>query len=121
MPKRILVVDDSPTMRNLVKQSLQDNGFEISSAQDGKKALSEVKSNDFNLIITDINMPNMNGIDLIKECRDLPNHKNTPILIITTEGNEKTRSEGKDAGANGWIVKPFSPEVLVRAVAKLIQ
>lgn len=120
MTKTALIIDDSPTMRSMVKVTMeQQEGFECVTAQDGEKALKLAKTHDFDVIITDINMPNMDGITFIREVRKLSNHKYTPILALTTEGGSDTKGKGKDAGASGWIVKPFKPEVLSNAVRKV--
>ncbi|MDB2415344.1 response regulator [Rickettsiales bacterium] len=119
MTKKVLIVDDSPTMRSLVKTTLQQESWETITAQNGLKALKEIRNESVDLIITDINMPDMGGIELITELRKNDKTKSTPILIITTEGNDKTRNAGKEAGASGWIVKPFDPRTLLAAVNKL--
>jgi two-component system chemotaxis response regulator CheY len=117
--KTALVVDDSATMRNMIKATLNKEGFECITAQDGEKALKILGDQIVDIIVTDINMPNMDGIQLITELRKSPNAKFTPILVITTEGGQSTKTAGKEAGASGWIVKPFDPTVLISAVKKL--
>ena len=117
--KIALVVDDSHTMRNMVTLSLKEAQFEVIAASDGKEALSVIDGKDLDVIITDINMPNMDGIELIKILRANDNYKYTPILVLTTEGGDDKKNEGKKAGATGWIVKPFNPEVLMAAVKKV--
>jgi two-component system chemotaxis response regulator CheY len=113
------VVDDSATMRNMIKAVLDEMAFESITAQDGEKALKILGERTVDIIITDINMPNMDGIELIKHLRVQKNSKYTPILVITTEGGQNVKDAGKSAGASGWIVKPFTPEILNKAVTKL--
>ena len=117
---RILVVDDSTTMRQMVSFTLQDAGHEVTEAADGIAALAEAKGRKFDLVITDVNMPGMNGIDLVKCLRDLPEFKFTPILVLTTEAGQDVKAKGREVGATGWIVKPFSPEVLIQTLRKVL-
>lgn len=117
--KRALIVDDSATMRNMIKAVMTDMGFDIITAQDGVKAVKAASDEKFDVVITDINMPNMDGIELIRVLRETENMKYTPILVITTEGGDNVKSAGKQAGASGWIVKPFNPDTLQRAINKL--
>ena len=118
--KKALIVDDSYTMRNMISLALKDKSFEVVEAGDGEEALSAVdKSDKFDVVITDINMPNMNGIELIRKLRSDVKFKFTPILVLTTEGGDDKKDEGKQAGATGWIVKPFNPDVLLSAVEKV--
>ncbi|NDF11416.1 MAG: response regulator [Proteobacteria bacterium] len=119
MAKNVLVVDDSPTMRNMLKAAMQEQGFEVTMAEDGVDALKVVAKQKWDIIITDINMPNMDGIELIRELRQIETCKFTPILVITTEGGDTAKKAGKDAGASGWMVKPFNPDTLTKAVQKL--
>lgn len=119
MAKHCLIVDDSPTMRNMIKATVNEMGFEAATAQDGEKALKSVQAQKFDIIITDINMPNMDGIELIRHLRNQDGTKFTPILVITTEGGDNVKAAGKEAGASGWIVKPFNPDTLRKAIAKL--
>ncbi len=114
-----LVVDDSPTMRAMIKAVMDELGFDCLSAQDGQKAIKFLGEKTVDIIITDINMPNMDGITLIQELRKQNNSKFTPILVISTEGGSDIKSSGKIAGASGWIEKPFQPEALKNAVTKL--
>jgi len=114
-----LVVDDSPTMRNMVKAVLEQIGFDVSTAQDGKRAIKILGNKRMDVIITDINMPNMNGYEFIKEIRSNASYKAVPILILTTESTADAKAEGKAAGASGWIVKPFNPEILINAVSRV--
>ena len=119
MVRNALVVDDSYTMRNMVSLTLKEENFEVATAEDGVDALEVVGDEKFDLAIVDINMPRMDGIELIKQLRNKPNFKYTPILVLTTEGGEDKKMEGKQAGATGWIVKPFNPDTLLSAVHKV--
>jgi len=117
---RILVVDDSTTMRQMVSFTLQDAGHEVTEAADGIAALAEAKGRKFDLVITDVNMPGMNGIDLVKSLRELADFKFTPILVLTTEAGQDVKAKGREVGATGWIVKPFSPEQLLSTIARVL-
>lgn len=119
MSKQILIVDDTQTMREMVEFTLKQAGFSVSKAEDGQKGLEQAKTAQFDAVITDLNMPNMNGFELIRALRDMGNYKFTPILMLTTESDDSKKAEGKAAGATGWIVKPFSPEKLVSVVNKV--
>jgi len=119
MSKRALTVDDSKTMRDMVTFTLKGAGFEVIEAEDGKHALTVLNGSKVDVIITDLNMPNMNGIELIKALRADNNYKFTPILMLTTEADDTKKQEGKAVGATGWIVKPFNPEKLVQVVQKV--
>ena len=119
MGKKILAVDDSRTMREMVPFTLKDAGYEVIEAEDGKNALTVLNGVKVDAIITDLNMPNMNGFDLIRALRGNATYKFTPILMLTTEGDGSKKEEGKAAGATGWIVKPFNPEKLVEVVKKV--
>jgi two-component system, chemotaxis family, chemotaxis protein CheY len=119
MSKKALTVDDSKTMRDMVSFTLKGAGFEVREAADGKEALGVLASYKPDVVITDLNMPNMNGFELIRALRAGNDHKFTPILMLTTEGDDSKKQEGKAAGATGWIVKPFAPEKLVQVVQKV--
>ncbi|MDX2073358.1 MAG: response regulator [Alphaproteobacteria bacterium] len=119
MAKKILTVDDSKTMREMVAFTLKSAGYEILEAEDGKAALAALGGIKIDAVITDLNMPNMNGFELIRALRADPAYKFTPILMLTTEGDGSKKEEGKAAGATGWIVKPFNPEKLVEVVKKV--
>ena len=112
MGKRILVVDDSRAMRYILTVNLVSFGFNVVEAEDGLDGLSKARIDTFDLIITDINMPNMNGYELIKCLRIEKKYQDTPILAISTENSATAKKQGKEAGATGWIVKPFAPEKL---------
>ena len=120
MAKRILTVDDSKTMRDMVSFTLKGAGFDVVEAEDGVRALSLLSAGPkVDLIITDINMPNMDGVTLVKELRARPAYKSTPILVLTTEGGDEKKNEGRAAGATGWLVKPFAPDKLLQVVNKV--
>jgi two-component system chemotaxis response regulator CheY len=118
---KILAVDDSASMRQMVAFTLKGAGHDVVEAADGVEALNKAKTQSFDLVITDVNMPNMDGISLIKELRALPNFRFTPMLMLTTEAGMDKKQEGKAAGATGWIVKPFNPEQLLNTVKKVIR
>ncbi len=120
MAKKILAVDDSASIRQMVTFTLQQAGYEVLSAEDGQKGLSVAQSSQADLVITDLNMPNMDGIELIRQLRTLGNYKFTPILMLTTETDPTKKMQGKEAGATGWIVKPFNPEQLLKVIAKVL-
>jgi two-component system chemotaxis response regulator CheY len=116
MPK-ILIVDDSNMLRDMVKYALNEGGYpDVVEAVDGVDGLAKAKATQFDLIVSDINMPNMNGFELIAELRKLPVYASTPILTLTTEKTDDMKAKGKEVGATGWIVKPFVPEQLLKAV-----
>ncbi|MCC7260773.1 MAG: response regulator [Alphaproteobacteria bacterium] len=119
MTKLALTVDDSKTMRDMVSFTLKNAGFEVIEAEDGVAALSVIQGKSVNVVITDLNMPNMDGLTLIQKLRENPAYKFTPILMLTTEADETKKAAGKNAGATGWIVKPFNPEKLVQVVNKV--
>ncbi len=116
----ILAVDDSASMRQMVAFTLKGAGHDVVEAADGVDALSKAKSRKFDLVISDVNMPNMDGITLIRELRSLPAFRFTPILMLTTESTADKKQEGKNAGATGWIVKPFNPDQLLATIKKVL-
>lgn len=120
MGKHILSVDDSSSVRKMIAMTLTGAGYEVSEAEDGNTGLSAAKFKDYDLILTDQNMPGMDGITLAKSLRALPQYKTTPILMLTTESSEEFKSQGKAAGITGWLVKPFDPQKLVDTVKKVI-
>ncbi|MEK6784270.1 MAG: response regulator [Nitrospirota bacterium] len=121
MSKTALVVDDSRTMRQMVAFTLTNAGFTVIEAEDGKDAVSKVAAGTkLDIVVTDLNMPEMDGITLIKKLRQLTAYKFTPILMLTTESAMEKKKEGKEAGATGWIVKPFNPDVLLKTIAKVL-
>ena len=119
--KTILLVDDSNSMREMVSFTLKADGHNIIEAEDGSIALDYAKNNVVDLVITDVNMPNMDGLTLTRELRKLDTYKFIPILILTTETGVEKKQEGKTAGATGWIVKPFSPEHMIAVIRKVIK
>ena len=120
MPRTILVVDDSVTIRQMVCFTLSEAGFSLIQAGDGQEALERLAGQHVDLIITDLNMPRLDGIGLIRAVRSRPASKCTPVLMLTTESQESKRQEGRAAGATGWIVKPFQPQKLVQVVHKVL-
>ncbi|MEE9493871.1 MAG: response regulator [Gammaproteobacteria bacterium] len=116
----ILAVDDSNSMRQMVSFTLKQAGHEVIEAADGVEALSAVKGKSINLVLSDVNMPNMDGLTLVKELRQLPDFKYTPILMLTTEAGANKKQEGKAAGATGWLVKPFNPEQLLSTINRVL-
>jgi len=120
MAKTILIVDDSASVRQVVSIALKGAGYDVLEACDGKDALSKLTGQKVHLIISDVNMPNMDGITLVKEVKKLANYKFTPIIMLTTESQEDKKQEGQAAGAKAWVVKPFRPEQMLAAVSKLI-
>ena len=117
---KILVIDDSPSMRNMVKTTLLASGHQVDDAVDGQLGLSKIKTTQYDAIISDINMPVMDGIELTRQTRALPAYKYTPILLLTTESATDKKLEGKQAGATGWLVKPFNPEKLTSTVDRVL-
>jgi two-component system, chemotaxis family, chemotaxis protein CheY len=120
MSKNILVVDDSASIRQVVGIALRGAGYNVLEATDGKDALVKLDGQKINLVISDVNMPNMDGISFLKEMRQKPNYKFTPVIMLTTEGAEEKKREGQAAGAKAWIVKPFRAEQMLQAVSMLI-
>ncbi len=116
----ILAVDDSASMRQMVTFTLKGAGFDVVDAVDGVDALNKAKTNKFDLVVTDVNMPNKDGITLIKDLRALPDYKFIPMLMLTTESGTDKKMQGKAAGATGWIVKPFNPDQLLKTVKKVL-
>jgi two-component system chemotaxis response regulator CheY len=121
MPKKVLIVDDSLTMRQLVKMTLTRSGYDVVEAEDGQKGLQKASLQAFDLVLSDINMPIMTGLDMLRGLRKLPAYKFTPIVLITTESQLEKKQEGKAAGATGWIVKPFEQEQLLAVVTKVLR
>lgn len=117
---KILAVDDSASMRQMVSFTLKGAGHDVTEATDGVEALGLAKNGPVDLVISDVNMPNMDGITLIGELRKLSTYKYTPILMLTTESGSDKKSEGKAAGATGWIVKPFNPDQLIATIKKVL-
>ncbi len=120
MGKTVLIVDDSASLRQVVSIALKGAGYDVLEGCDGKDALTKLDGQKVHLIISDVNMPNMDGISFVKEVKKLPNYKFTPIIMLTTESQEAKKQEGQAAGAKAWVVKPFKPEQMLTAVSKLI-
>jgi len=120
VPKTILTVDDAPTMRKLIAFTLSGAGHKVLEAPDGKAALSLLKTTRVDMIVTDVNMPNMDGIELTRNLRALPQYARTPVLIVTTESQANAKAAGKQAGATGWIVKPFDGQQLLAIVKRVL-
>ena len=117
----ILAVDDSPSMRQMVSFTLKNAGFNVVEAVDGQDAWEKAGTRDFNLVLTDQNMPRMDGISLTKKLRENPKFKTTPILILTTESSDQMKQAGRSAGATGWLVKPFDPAKLLEVIKKVVR
>lgn len=120
MKKTILVVDDSPSMRQMVAFTLKRAGYEVVESPDGRAALQQLRDQRVALILTDLNMPEMDGLTFIKEARENPQLKFIPILMLTTESEDAKKQAGRNAGATGWIVKPFDPQQLLSTIAKVL-
>jgi two-component system, chemotaxis family, chemotaxis protein CheY len=119
MAKTIMVVDDSASLRQVVGIALRGAGYEVLEGSDGKDALAKLDGRKIHLIISDVNMPIMDGINFVKAVKQLPSYKFTPIIMLTTESQEAKKLEGQAAGAKAWVVKPFKPEQMLNAVSKL--
>ncbi len=117
---RILAVDDSASMRQMVSFTLKGAGHTVVEAVDGVDALNKAKQQTFECVVTDVNMPNKDGITLIRDLRALPNYKFIPMLMLTTESGMDKKQQGKAAGATGWIVKPFNPDQLLKTIKKVL-
>ncbi len=120
MAKTILAVDDSVSIRQMVSFTLKSAGYEVVEASDGQDGLDKAKARGFNLVLTDQNMPRMDGLTLVKSLRGLPQYASTPILMLTTESSDAMKAQGRAAGATGWLVKPFDPQKLIEVVRKVI-
>jgi two-component system chemotaxis response regulator CheY len=120
MAKTILAVDDSSSLRQMVAFSLKAAGYQVVEAVDGQDGLEKAKQQTVDLVLTDQNMPKMDGLALIKALRGLPAYQKVPILMLTTESSDEMKSKGRAAGANGWLVKPFDPQRLIEVVKKVI-
>lgn len=120
MAKTILIVDDSDTMRQVVSIALKGAGYEVLEGRDGKDALGKLTGQKVHLIVSDVNMPNMDGFTFVTEVKKIPAYRFTPIIMLTTEMAEEKKAAGQAAGAKAWMVKPFKPDQLLNAVSKLI-
>lgn len=120
MGKKILIVDDSISLRQVVNIALSGAGYEVTEACDGRDGLDKATSGSFNLIVSDVNMPNMDGLTFVTEVKKLPQYKFTPVIMLTTESQDETIKKGKEAGVKAWMVKPFKPAQMLDAVSKLL-
>lgn len=120
MAKTILIVDDSASLRQVVSISLKGAGYETIEACDGKDALTKLDGRKIHLVISDVNMPNMDGITFVKQMKTQASYKFTPVIMLTTEASDSKKAEGQAAGAKAWVVKPFQPAQMLTAVSKLI-
>jgi two-component system chemotaxis response regulator CheY len=120
MTTNILTVDDSASIRMTTKIALTNAGYQVTEAVDGLDGLNKAKGSSFDLIVTDLNMPNMNGLEMIEALRQSPAHTGVPIIFLTTESDAELKGRAKAAGATGWVTKPFDPEHLVKIVRKVL-
>ena len=120
MSKRILAVDDSPSMRHMVSVTLRGAGYEVVEAADGEEALEYARGHSVDLVLADVNMPRMNGITLVANLRTLPGYRLTPLLLLTTESSPQSKQQGKQAGATGWMLKPFHPDQLLATLDRVL-
>jgi len=120
MSKNILIVDDSASVRQVVSMTLKGAGYNVIEAIDGRDGIAKLDGKKIHLIISDVNMPNMDGISMVKEVKQMANYKFTPIIMLTTEGAEEKKRQGQAAGAKAWIVKPFEPAKMLQAVSMLV-
>lgn len=120
MTKKILIVDDSSSVRTIARTALREHGYEVIEAANGKEGLEKLSADRVHLVVSDVNMPVMDGISFLKELKSRPTSKFVPVIMLTTEAGEDKKQEGRAAGAKAWIVKPFQPATLVDAVSKLV-
>ena len=120
MSKTILIVDDSDSLREVVGIALKNAGYEVIEGADGQEGLKQLDGKKVHLIISDVNMPNMNGIEMVKKIKEMNEYKFTPIIMLTTESGDDMKDQGREAGVKAWMVKPFKPEQMLDAVSKLI-
>ena len=120
MSANILTVDDSASIRLTTRLALTTAGYKVTEAVDGADGLAKMKSGNFDLIVTDLNMPNMDGLTMIRSLRKLPAYMGTPVIFLTTESNGELKQQAKDAGATGWLTKPFEPDMLVKITKKVL-
>jgi two-component system chemotaxis response regulator CheY len=121
MPSRVLIVDDSITMRSLVRGALEHDEHQVTEAVDGRAALATLEAASPDLVITDVNMPEMDGLSLVRALRGHPRYRFTPILVLTTEAGDAIKQQGRAAGATGWLVKPFNPDQLRQTVRLVLR
>lgn len=120
MPNKILIVDDSASIRQMVEATLKSKGYQVTGAADGQEALDKCKASQYDFVLTDQNMPRMDGLTLIKSLRQLPQYSRTPVIFLTTEASDAMKAQGRAAGATGWMVKPFDPNKLLEVTAKVL-
>ena len=120
MAKTIMIVDDSATLRQVVSIALKGAGYDVLEASDGKDALGRLNGQKVHLVISDVNMPNMDGLTFVSEMKKLPAYKFTPVIMLTTEAGADKKAQGQAAGAKAWVVKPFQPAQMLAAVSKLV-
>ena len=120
MGKTIMIVDDSASLRQVVAIALKGAGYDVIEASDGKDGLSKLDGRKVHLIVSDVNMPNMDGISMVKQIKALPGYKFTPVIMLTTEAGADKKNMGREAGVKAWMVKPFKPDQMLNAVSKLI-
>ena len=120
MAKTIMIVDDSASLRQVVGIALRGAGYEVLEASDGRDALGKLKGQKVHLMISDVNMPNMDGISFVKAIKQIPAYKFTPVVMLTTESQDAKKKEGQEAGAKAWVLKPFKPEQMIGVVQKLV-
>ena len=120
MAKTIMIIDDSASLRQVVSITLTGAGYDVLEACDGKDALAKLTGQKIHLMISDVNMPNMDGISFVKAAKQLPAYKFTPVIMLTTEAGDAMKQQGQAAGAKAWVVKPFQPAQMLGAVAKLV-
>ena len=120
MSKTILIVDDSDSLREVVGIALKNAGYNVIEGADGQQGLNQLDGKKIHLIISDVNMPNMNGIEMVKKVKEMAEYKFTPIIMLTTESGDELKEQGRSAGVKAWMVKPFKPEQMLDAVSKLI-
>ncbi len=120
MTKTIMVVDDSSSVRQMMAFTLKNAGYDVVEAEDGQDALNKLDNSSANVIVTDLNMPNVNGFDLIRSVRAKSGYKFVPIVVLTTESHDSKKQESKEAGATGWITKPFKPDQLIGVIEKIM-
>ena len=120
MSKTVMIVDDSSSLRTVVSLALKRAGYDVVEAEDGQDALDKLDGRKFNLIVSDVNMPRMDGIQFVTQVKQHPRYKFTPVIMLTTEGQDAKKEQGRAAGAKAWITKPFNPPILLDAVSKLV-
>ena len=120
MSKTVMIVDDSASLRQVVSMTLKGAGYDVVEACDGRDALGKLGGQKVHLVISDVNMPNMDGITFVREMKKNPTYKFTPVIMLTTEAGEDKKSAGQSAGARAWVVKPFQPQQMLAAVSKLV-